>query len=110
MPQLPFLVWPLLRHEGQLAIQFADQFQTGLEEAFAERFAQRAVGRLRVLAEELQVLAVVEDIEKLLVLARREQVRTKPRASSEHLPELRLGPHQFEENEVHHFRHINARV
>ena len=64
----------------------------------------------RVLAEELQVLAVVEEVEELLVLAGAEQVRAEPRAAADHLPELGLRAHQLEEDQVDHFRHVDAGV
>src|SRR5574340_1192991 len=54
-----------------------------------------ALGGGDVLAEVLQVLAVVEDAEEFLVLARPEQVRTQARAPTEHLPELGLRAHQL---------------
>ncbi len=63
-----------------------------------------------VLAEELEVLAVVEDVEELLVLPGPEQVGTEPRAAADHLPELGLRAHQLEEDEIHDLRHVDAGV
>ena len=63
-----------------------------------------------VLAEVLQVLAVVEEVEELLVLARPEQVRAQARAAPEHLPELGLRAHQLEEDQVHDLGDVDAGV
>ena len=46
-------------------VQLADQLQPRLEQPLAERLTQRALGGRDVLAEELEVLAVVEDVEEL---------------------------------------------
>ncbi len=58
----------------------------------------------------LKVLAEVEHGERGLVLARAEQVLAQPRATSGHLPELRLRPHELEEHEVHDLGHVDGRV
>ena len=75
-----------------------------------QRLLERALGPGQVLAEELEVLAEVEDVEVLLVLARAEQVRAQPRAAADHLPELGLRAHQLEEHEVDDLRHVDAGV
>ena len=62
------------------------------------------------MAEILQVLAVVKDIEKLLVLARPVQIGAQACSSSYHLPELGFGPDDFEKNQIDHFRHVDASV
>ena len=63
-----------------------------------------------MLAEELEVLAEVEDVEARLVVAGPEQVGAQPGAAAEHLPELGLGPHQLEEHEVDDLGHVDAGV
>ncbi|MDA8116806.1 MAG: hypothetical protein M0000_05340 [Actinomycetota bacterium] len=50
-------------------VQFPDQFQPSREQALSERLSERAFGCLRVLAEILQVLAVIECVEELLVVS-----------------------------------------
>ena len=91
-------------------VQLADQLQPRVEQPLAERLAERALGGRQVLAEELQVLAVVEEVEELLVLPGPEQVRAQPRAAADHLPELGLRAHQLEEHQVHDLRHVDAGV
>ena len=76
------------------AIDFADKLDARGEQPLGERFRAGALGHVRVLVEELEVLAEVEDVEELLVLARPEQVRAEPRAAADHLPELGLRPHR----------------
>ena len=78
----------LLDPAGLGLVQFTDDFQPRFEEAFAERFTEGALGRLGVLAEELQVLAVVEDGEKLLVLTGPKQIPAEARAAADHLPKF----------------------
>ena len=72
--------------------------------------ADRTFCQFRVLIEELEVLAEVEDQEVLLVLSRTEQVRAQPRAAADHLPELGLRADDLEEDEVDHLRHVDAGV
>src|SRR5260370_40296160 len=67
-------------------------------------------GRWGALAEELQVLAVVEDVEAGLVLARPEEVGTQAGSSAHHLPELRLRAHLLEEHQVDDLGYIDAGV
>ena len=65
---------------------------------------------VRVLAEEFEVLAVVEQVEKRFILARRKQIRAEARAAPQHLPELGFRAHHLEEDQIEHFRHIDAGV
>ena len=65
---------------------------------------------MRVLIEELEILAEIEDVEEFLVPAGPEQVRAQPGAAAEHLPEFRLRPHDLEEDQVDDLRHIDAGV
>ncbi len=70
-------------HAGLLpTVQLSDEVEAGREQLGAERLTEAALGGCRVQAEELEVAAVVEDEEALLVVPRPEQVRTKPRAAS----------------------------
>ena len=55
-------------------------------------------------------MAVVEEIEQFLVLARTEQIGTEPRAATHHLPELGLRAHQLEEDQVHDLGDVDAGV
>ena len=80
------------------------------EETLGKRVADRTVGELRVLVEELEILAEIEDVKEFLVLPRPEQIRTEPRAAAEHLPELRFRSDDFEEDQVHDLRHVDAGV
>ena len=110
MRRRPCLARRLAVGFGQLLVQLADQLQPGVEQALAQRLTQRALGGGDVLAEVLQVLAVVEDAEVLLVLGRPEQVRTQARASAEHLPEFGLRAHQLEEDQVHDLGDVDSGV
>ena len=55
-------------------------------------------------------MAVVEEVEQFLVLARPEQIGTEPRAATHHLPELGLRAHQLEEDQVHDLGDVDAGV
>src|SRR6266516_423486 len=91
-------------------VQFGEEFESRREQPFAKRCSERAVGCFHSLVEEFQVLAVVEEIEELLVPSRSEQVQTEARASSDHLPELGFGAHDFEKHEIDDFRHIDTGI
>ena len=80
------------------------------EETLGKRAGDRTVGELRVLVEELEILAEIEDVEEFFVLPRPEEVRTEPRAAAEHLPELRLRAEDFEEDKVHDLQHVDPGV
>src|SRR5260370_38867797 len=67
-------------------------------------------GRWGALAEELQVLAVVEDVEAGLVLARPGEGGTQAGSAAHHLPELRLRAHLLEEHQVDDLGYIDAGV
>src|SRR2546426_6788115 len=69
----------------QQPIQFAEKFQPGREQPFRQGCAYRAFGCFHQLVEELQVLAVVEEIEELFVLSGTEEIRPR---SEEHTSEL----------------------
>ena len=53
-----------------------------LEEALGQRLLQRPLRARKILAEELEVAAEVEDEEVLLVLAGAEEVGTQPGAAA----------------------------
>ena len=55
-------------------IQRADQFETRFEETRADGFGGRAIGTRRILAEVLEISAIVEDVEELLVHAGCEEI------------------------------------
>jgi len=59
-------------------------------------FPSRSLFHRRVLAKELEVLAVVEDVEALLVLTRAEEILAESRAAPDDLPELSLASDQLE--------------
>ena len=67
-------------------------------------------GFVLLLPEELEVVAVVEDAELRLVLARRKDVLAWPRAATDHLYELDARPDRLEEDKVQHLRHVDSRV
>ena len=68
------------------------------------------VGAGEVLAEVFEVAAEVEYEEVLLVITGREQVRTQPGATADHLPELRCGPDELEEDEVDDLGDVDSGV
>src|SRR5690349_20024349 len=74
-------------------VQLTNQFEAAVEEPLAERLAYRTVDCKNVLAEVLEVLAIIEDIEEILVLSWCEQVRAQTRTPPQHLPELGLRAH-----------------
>jgi hypothetical protein len=91
-------------------VEGGNQFQARGKQPLAEGCGQSALCGWNVLAEVFEVLAVVEDKEKFLVLARFEQVRAQSRAAPEHLPELVLRAHELEEKQVHNLRDVDAGV
>src|SRR5690606_21176432 len=86
------------------------QLQALLEQTLAQRFGQRGCGAGRVLVEVLEVLAEVEDQELGLVQAGPEQVGAQAGAAADHLQELDLRAYCLEEDQVDHFRHVDAGV
>jgi len=86
------------------------QPHTRAEEAHAERSGVGRLHPLRILAEELEVAAEVEDAEVLLVAPRPEEIRTEPRAAPDHLPELDPGVDRLEEDEIRDLGDVDARV
>jgi len=85
-----------------------EQLELQLEDA--QRVSNRPFGGWRILIEEFEVLAEVENVEEFLVLTRSEQIRAQPGAAPEHLPELGLRADDLEENEVHHFWYVDSGV
>ena len=69
-----------------------------------------------MLPEKFKVAAVVKDQKPALVgigsvhLIHAGQPLTQPGAPADHLPELRLGAHLFEEHQIDAFRDINAGI
>lgn len=57
-------------HCALLGVKLADQLQAGLEQLRRERLTQRTSRGFGILAEVFEVLAVVEDVEKLFVQPR----------------------------------------
>ena len=98
----------LLKRRHQTHTLAKDIFCEGLDLAtFVARF---------VFTEELKVPTVVENQEAAFVrIGAVDFVQTlKPLAQSgaapNHLPKLGLGANLFEEDQIHHFRHINAGI
>ena len=60
---------------GQPAIQRSNHVQSGPKQPGAQRHRGPAIFRRELLIEKLQILAIVEDIEKLFVLPRSVQIR-----------------------------------
>ena len=93
-----------------VGVELADEFEAGGEEPLAQR---RCIGRLgggHVLAEVLEVLAEVEDVEVGLVVAGAEQVGAEPGPAPDHLPELGPGAHELEEHQVDALGDVDAGV
>ena len=68
-------------------VGFAYQFQPCLENFFAKRFTRSTIRCIRVLTKELQVLAIMEEIElSFPSLGRR--IRTETCATAEHLQDF----------------------
>ena len=80
------------------------------EEPGAERNAATGLDALRLLAEEVEVEAEVEDAEVVLVLPGSEQVGAQARAAPDHLPELDPRVDRLEENQVGHLGHVDAGI
>lgn len=95
---------------GVLLVERTHQIEPGREQPRRQRLSSAGVFHLRVGAEEFEVLAVVEDAEKLLVLAGSEQIFAEASAAPHHLPELGLGTNLFKEDEVHDLRHVDAGI
>lgn len=95
---------------GKIGVQSGQQRQPCGEQPLSQGCGHAAIGSSRIGVEELQVAAEVEDVEVTLVLAWSEQVGAQAGASAEHLPELRLRPDRFEEDEVDDFGDVDAGV
>ena len=67
-----------------LALRRADAKQ------ITQRFAKRAVCRFRILAEELEILAVVEQVEKLFIPTLSEQVGAQGEVGASGVDDLTL--------------------
>src|SRR5262249_33804579 len=106
-----FLNMPANRwHLRTLAVDLADQLDARGKQAFGKRFCAGSLSHVRVLVEELEIAAPIENVEELLILARSKQIWTEARPAADHLPELCLGPHRLEEHEVDDLRHVYAGV
>src|SRR5262249_30993156 len=82
----------------------------GLEQTCPKRFDDGTISHRQLLVKKLKVLAIVEQVEELLVVAGTEQVGAQSGAAPHHLPELRFRPNQLKEDEVDNFRDVNARI
>src|SRR5262249_15016510 len=91
-------------------VEFGNQRQARREKTLAQRHGCSTVGHVRILAEKFEVLTIVKNIKELLVFAWAKEVRTQPGATTNHLPELGLGPHELEKDKVDDLRNINAGV
>ena len=100
--------WRLL--QDLLLVQSLHDIEPRCKEALAEGFCVLPFVWRQILAEEFQVLAVVENAEEFLVLAGAEEIRAKARAATDDLPELRLRADQLEEHEVDDLRYVDAGV
>src|SRR4051794_7702138 len=87
-----------------------DEFEPCLEDLLAQGHRVRRLCRRKRLAEVLEVLAEVEDLELILVLARPEEILSQPCASADHLPELGLRANELEEDEVHDFGYVDSGI
>src|SRR5947209_972622 len=79
-------------------VQGCDHPESCLEQSLIQRLLQGAFGTGQILAEVFEVAAEVEDVEVLLVETGSEQIFSQACASTDHLPELRLGSHQLEKD------------
>ena len=93
-----------------VSIQRLGQLEAHTENSLKKRRLNLALTPRKVLAEEFEVPAEVEDKEVLFVLAGAEQPRAQPRTAANHLPELRTGMHRLEEHKVHYLRNIDPGV
>ena len=99
------------RRCSAMASRVLRQLEPGLEDLLAQRRRSRSPRpEASVLAEVLEVLAEVEDVEDRLVVAGPEQVRAQAGAAADHLPELGLRADQLEEHEVDDLGHVDAGV
>lgn len=71
-------------------VEGMNQLKTSLEDLLGQGGQGRGFRGGELLAEVLQVLAEVEDVEVRLVLTRAEQVWPQAGSTAEHLPELGL--------------------
>ena len=69
-----------------------------------------ALDPVGVLIEACKVEAEVKDSKVDLVIARAKEVRAQAGATPNHLPELDLRVHRLEEDQVCHFRNVDAGV
>ena len=76
------------------------QLQARAKQLGAEGHPATGLDALRVLTEEIEVEAEIEDAEVLLVVVRPEQLRAEPRPASDHLPELDLRVEPAEEDQI----------
>ena len=81
-------IWSLFNRN--FLVQFSDQLQSRIKQALGKRLAGIAFCGRKLLREKFEVLAVIENLEKLFVLPRPEEVRAKPRSAPNHLPEFGL--------------------
>ncbi len=91
-------------------LQQPQQIYPGAEDTNTERLATAGLDAFRVLVEEIEVAAEIEDTKVRLVLPRTKEIRAQPCAPPDHLPKLDLGIHRLEEHQIHHLRHIDAGV
>ncbi len=105
VPQLDQRFGPLM-----MTIQQIGQREAQSKNLCFHRFGNRRFVAFRIAVEECQIVAEVEDVEKLFILCRSKQVGTQPDSPSDHLPEFGLGTDSFEEDQIHAFRYVDPRV
>jgi len=99
-----------LRTGNRPFVQLGNHLQPRPEQPGAEWHRSFACIGRQFLVEELQILAIVKDVEELFILTRPIQVFAQAGAPANHLPELGLGADDLEEHQIDHLRHINAGV
>ena len=96
--QLGCLICEILQLKGNLCLEFKDS-------TLQSYLICRRTSLIH--AEELKISAEIEDIELVLILAIHKSVATASSAT-DHLPELRLTHHFFEEDKIQNFGHVNT--
>ena len=88
----------------------AGEFYPALKTALGERLGHARLGFGLLQLVPGKVAPVVENAERLLVLAGAEQIGAQAGATADHLPELDLGFDRLGEHQIDHFGHVDAGV
>ena len=92
------LIFLMLKMEGNISSQ--------TEQSFGQRLRNRCFLSIRILLEIVKVAAPVKDVELLFILTNTVYILTQSCTTTNHLHELNLGLHRFEEHKVQDIRYI----